>query len=99
MGNDDFIRKEKLKIFKNILSNRIQNGFKIVEQNDKLPFVILLKEGRKVNHYSNFLICCATLGMWSPAWLYISKVSSKTKKILVAIDDDGNPFEENCYIG
>jgi hypothetical protein len=84
--------------FSAILSNRLDKGFKIVEQNDKLPFIVLQREGKKIDHYSHFLMSCATLGIWSLAWIYLSQVSSKTKKILVAIDEDGVPFEEDCYM-
>jgi hypothetical protein len=58
-----------------------------------------LKEEKKVDHKLNFLIFCATLGIWSVVWIYITQVSSKAKQILVAIDEDGNAFEENCYMG
>ncbi len=94
-----FINQEKLNQFTNTIANKVQNGFVIVERNDKMPFTVLVKEGKKVNHAFNFLICCATLGMWSLPWLYLSQVSAKSKKILVAIDEDGYIFEENCYMG
>lgn len=92
--NDDNLIK-----FSSILDDKTSNGFIILERNDKLPYAVLLKKRRKVDHVFNFFICCATLGLWSIAWIYITQVSSKTKKILIAIDEDGNPFEEKCYMG
>lgn len=96
---NQFINQEKVNQFTNTIANRIKKGFVIVERNDKMPFTILVKEGTKVNHTFNFLVCCITLGMWSLPWLYLTQVSSKAKKILVAIDEEGNVFEENCYMG
>jgi hypothetical protein len=71
----------------------------VVEQNDKYLFTILKKKGTKVNHRFNFLVSCATLGIWVLPWLYLSHVASKSKQILIAIDEDGQVFEQNCYIG
>jgi hypothetical protein len=99
MIKSQFINQDKLNQFTNTIANKIQSGFVIIERNDKMPFTILMKEGKKVDHSFNFFICCFTLGMWSLPWLYLTQVSSKTKKILVAIDEEGNIFEENCYIG
>ena len=82
-----------------MISNKIKDGFVVVERNDKMPFTILYKQGMKVNHKLNFLVCCATLGMWTLPWLYLSQVAAKDKKILIAIDEDGKVFEENCYLG
>lgn len=90
---------ENLIKFSSILARKTNDGFVVVERNDKLPYAVLLKKEKRVNHSFNFIICCMTLGLWSVVWLYISKVSSRAKKILVAIDEDGNPFEEKCYMG
>ncbi|MDR6843589.1 hypothetical protein [Flavobacterium granuli] len=94
-----FINQDKLNLFTKIISNKIQNGFVVVERNDKLPFTVLYKEGKKINHSLNFLACCATLGMWFLPWLYLTQVASKDKKVLIAIDEEGIIFEENCYLG
>jgi hypothetical protein len=94
-----FINQDKLNLFTKVIANKIQNGFVIVERNDKLPFAILYKEGKKIDHSFNFLICCITLGMWSLPWLYLSQVTAKDKKVLIAIDEEGIIFEENCYLG
>jgi hypothetical protein len=44
------------------------------------------------------MIFCLTLGLWSFAWLYLTIEATKQKKILVAIDEDGFPFEEKCLV-
>ena len=85
--------------FTSIINDKTNNGFVVLERNDKLPYAVLLKKKKKVDHVFNFCIFCATLGLWSIAWIYITQVSSKAKKILIAIDEDGNPFEEKCYMG
>jgi hypothetical protein len=94
-----FIKQDKLNLFTKVIANKIQNGFVVIEQNEKTPFTVLYKEGKKINHSLNFLICCATLGMWSLPWLYLTHVTAKDKKVLIAIDEEGVVFEENCYLG
>lgn len=94
-----FINQDKLNLFTKVISNKIQNGFVVVERNDKMPFTILYKEGKKVNHRLNFFVSCATFGMWSLPWLYLSKVAARDRKVLIAIDEEGTIFEENCYMG
>jgi hypothetical protein len=94
------LKTEKERIlqeFSNTVAIKIHNGFKLVENNDKLPFAVLLKEGKEINHSYNFMLFCVTFGLWTLPWIYKSQVSSKTKKILVAIDEEGNIFEEKCY--
>lgn len=93
------INQDKLNQFTNTIASRIQKGFVIIEKNDKMPFIILMREEKKVNHMLNFVVFCITFGVWSLPWLYIAQVSSKAKKIVVAIDEEGNIFEENCYMG
>jgi hypothetical protein len=93
------LNQKRLNLFTKVISNKIKDGFVVVERNDKMPFTILYKQGMKVNHKLNFLVCCATLGMWTLPWLYLSQVAAKDKKILIAIDEDGKVFEENCYLG
>ncbi|PWA09310.1 hypothetical protein [Flavobacterium laiguense] len=99
MSKHQFTDQKNLNHFTNSISNKIQNGFVIVERNDKYPFTVLVKEGIKVDHRLNFLVTCATLGIWLLPWLYLSQVSSKAKQILIAIDEEGNVFEQNCYRG
>jgi hypothetical protein len=97
MQSNQYIKEESLQKFSNIIANKIHDGFVITEKNDSLPFAVLSKDGKAVDHSFNFLLCCVTLGLWSVAWIYLTRVSSRQKKILVAIDEDGNTFEEKCY--
>lgn len=97
IASNQFTDKENLQKYTSVLANKIHKGFVIVEKNDKLPFAVLTKKAVKVDHNLNFLICCATFGLWSLPWLYICQVASKERNILVAIDEDGNTFEEKCY--
>ncbi|MEC5166724.1 hypothetical protein RCH18_002472 [Flavobacterium sp. PL11] len=83
--------------FSSILATKTNEGFVVLERNDKLPYAILIKNQKKVNHIYNLLIFCFTLGLWIIPWIYISQVSSKAKKILIAIDENGIPFEEKCF--
>lgn len=99
MQRNTGIPTESLIKFSSIVENKTSHGFIVLERNDKLPFAILLKKRQKVDHLLNFCICCITLGLWSVAWIYITQVSSKSKKILIAIDEDGNAFEEKCFMG
>ena len=99
MKNKTNTNKDNLIKFSSIVKDKTNKGFIILERNDKLPYAVLLKKKKKVDHLFNFWIFCVTLGLWSIAWLYITQVSSKAKKILIAIDEDGNPFEEKCYMG
>ena len=94
-----FINQDKLNLFTKVIANKIQDGFVVVEKNDKMPFTVLYKEGIKVNHSLNFIASCATLGIWFLPWLYLAQVTAKDKKILVAIDEEGKIYEDNCYLG
>lgn len=85
--------EENLVKFTNVLKDKINKGFEIEERNDKLPFAVLSKKRKKVNHHFNLVLSCITLGMWSLVW----RISSKDKRILVAIDEDGNTFVDKCY--
>jgi len=91
------VSSDNFKKFSTILSNKVKSGFVVVEQNDKLPYAVLKKEGNKIDHLSNFFICCITLGIWSIVWIYNTKVLSKSKTILISIDEDGNTFEDKCF--
>lgn len=98
MNNQFNNTEESFRLFSNMISKKVKNGFVLQERNDKMLFAVLSKDGRAVNHGLNFTICCLTLGLWSVAWLYLTFQASKEKKILVAIDEDGIPFEERCLI-
>lgn len=99
MNISQITSEANLQKYSNVVANKISNGFVIEERNDKLPFAVLSKGATPVYHSLNFLICCVTLGLWIIPWIYQTYVSSKEKKIVIAIDEDGNTFEENCYIG
>ena len=82
--------------FQQILSNKIQNGFIVIEKNDKLPYVVLSKEKKQIDSSLQLTLVFATLGLWSIVWLYLIISLSRKKQILVALDEDGNVFEEKC---
>jgi hypothetical protein len=96
MRNEHFTSEESFQIFSNSIAEKLQKGFTLIERNDKLPFAVLSKQGKTVDHGFNFMICCLTLGLWSVAWGYLTYVASKEKTILVAIDEDGTVFQDNC---
>lgn len=89
--------KENLEEYLSVLKDKTNDGFVVLEENRKLPFAVLFKEAKPINHTFNFLLCCLTLGLWSFVWFFLIKVSYKSKQIIVAIDEDGNTFEDNCY--
>lgn len=97
MSSLQFTNDKNLRQYTNTLANKMHKGFVFVERNEKLPFTVLSKKGVKVNHSINFMIFCVTLGLWIFPWIYMSNISSKEKKILIAIDEDGNTFEQKCY--
>lgn len=80
--------------FQQILSNKIRNGFTVIEKNDKLPYVVLSKERKQIDFSLHLTLFFATLGLWSIVWLYL--FLNRKKQILVAVDEDGNVFEEKC---
>ncbi|TDW52393.1 hypothetical protein EV144_1011083 [Flavobacterium sp. 270] len=92
------VKEQSLQVFSNMISKKIHKGFTLEERNDEFLFAVLSKGGKAVNHGLNFMIFCLTLGLWSFAWLYLTLEASKEKKILVAIDEDGFPFEEKCLV-
>jgi hypothetical protein len=85
----DFIKLQ------HVLSNKIRNGFIVIEKNDKLPYVVLSKEKKQIDSSLQLTLVFATLGLWSVVWLYLL-ISVRKKQILVAVDEDGNVFEEKC---
>lgn len=97
MKSNQINHTENLQKYTSILASKIHKGFVVIENNDKLPFAVLTKEGFDIHQGLNFLFFCATLGLWSLPWLYMNLVSSKEKMILIGIDDDGNTFEQRCY--
>jgi hypothetical protein len=91
------INDKSLQDFYTKISLKIRNGFTVTEKNDKLPFAVLSREARQINHTFNFLLFCLTLGLWTIVWVYLTYVYAKEKTILIAIDEDGKTFEEICY--
>ena len=84
--------------FSKKLSNKIQAGFKISEYNAKLPYVVLTKEQKRINHALHLQLFCITFGIWSVVWIYLTLTHTPKKEILIAIDEDGNVFEEKCSL-
>lgn len=86
----DFVKLQKA------LSRKIKNGFIIIERNDKLPYAVLKKKKKQIDPSFHLFLFFVTLGLWSFVWLYFVIHANKTKNILVAVDEDGNIFEEKC---
>lgn len=82
--------------FQKMLSTKIRNGFIIIEHNEKLPYVVLSKEKKAIKHSLHLLLTLLTLGLWSVVWIYLIVTLSRKKSILVAVDEDGNLFEDKC---
>ncbi|MBP4138710.1 hypothetical protein [Flavobacterium geliluteum] len=96
MESYQFTTEKDFAKFQKILSTKIQNGFVITERNDKLPYVVLTKEKKQIDSSFHLFLVFATIGLWSFIWLYLIIRYKKTKNILVAVDEDGNVFEEKC---
>ncbi|KFF07204.1 hypothetical protein [Flavobacterium reichenbachii] len=96
MESYQFINDKNIHQFEKMLSTRIRNGFVIVEHDEKLPYVVLSKEKKAINHPFHFLITFMTLGLWAFVWIYFTVTYSQKKNILVAVDEDGNLFEDKC---
>lgn len=47
MGSYQFTTEKDFVKFQQTLSNKIRNGFIVIEKNDKLPYVVLSKEKNK----------------------------------------------------
>lgn len=98
MKKDQINQLTTIDPFSKKLSNKIQAGFKIIEYNDKLPYVVLTKERKNINHSLHLILSCITIGIWSVVWIYLTITHSPKKEILIAIDEDGNVFEEKCVM-
>jgi hypothetical protein len=96
MKNHQLTPQTGLDTFSKKISGKINKGFKIIEQNNKLPYAVLSKEKKDINHPLHFFLSCITLGIWIIVWIYILFTDSQKREILVAIDEDGNVFEEKC---
>lgn len=82
--------------FYKMISAKKRNGFVIVEHNEKLPYVVLSKEKKAISHSLHLFLTCLTFGLWSIVWLYLIVTLSRKKNILLAVDEDGNLFEDKC---
>jgi hypothetical protein len=91
-----FTNNKNLEQFYEMISAKTRNGFVIVEHNEKLPYVVLSKEKKTVKHLFHLVLTCLTFGLWSIVWIYLIVTLSKKENILVAVDEDGNLFEDKC---
>lgn len=91
-----FANEKNLDRFYEIIAVKTRNGFIIKEHNEKLPYVVLSKEKKAINHALHLFISCMTLGLWLIIWIYFTLSFSRKKDILVAVDEDGNLFEDKC---
>lgn len=96
MESYQFITEKNLDRFYEIIAAKTRNGFVITEQNEKLPYVVLSKEKKAVNHTFHLFLSIITLGFWLIVWIYLTITFSRKKDILVAVDEDGNLFEDKC---
>lgn len=98
MESYQYINEKNLDQFHKMLSAKIRNGFVIIEHNEKLPYAVLSKQKKEINHSLHLFFTCTTLGLWAIVWIYQIITLSKKKNILVALDEDGNLFEEKCLL-
>ena len=96
METYQFINEKNMYQFNQMISARTRNGFVIIEHNEKLPYVVLSKEKKAVRHSLHLLLTCITFGLWAIVWIYLIVTLSRKKNILVAVDEDGNLFEDKC---
>lgn len=96
METYQFSNEKSLTQFYEMISAKTRNGFVIIEHNEKLPYVVLSKEKKVIKHSLHLFLSCITFGIWSIVWLYLIISLSRKKNILVAVDEDGNLFEDKC---
>jgi hypothetical protein len=96
METYQFTNEKTLAQFHEMISAKTRNGFVVVEHNEKLPYVVLSKEKKAIKHSLHLLLTCLTLGLWALVWIYLIVTLSQKKSILVAVDEDGNLFEDKC---
>ncbi|MBZ4036021.1 hypothetical protein K6T82_14700 [Flavobacterium sp. 17A] len=88
--------EKNLDRFYEIIAAKTRNGFVITEHNEKLPYVVLSKEKKIINHNLHLFLSIITFGFWLMVWIYMILKFSRKKDILVAVDEDGNLFEDKC---
>lgn len=91
-----FVNEKNLAQFNQMISAKKRNGFVITEHNEKLPYVVLSKERTTIKHSLHLFLTCLTFGFWAIVWIYLIVTLSRKKNILVAVDEDGNLFEDKC---
>ena len=96
MQSYQFTTEKDFAKFQKTLSAKIRSGFVIIEQNDKLPYAVLSRKKKKIDPSFHLAMVFATFGLWSIIWLFEFIASHHKKDILVAVDEDGNIFEEKC---
>jgi len=96
MKSYSLTNEKNLDRFYEIIAAKTRNGFTITEHNEKLPYVVLSKEKKEINHALHLFITLMTLGFWIFFWIYLILNFSRKKDILVAVDEDGNLFEDKC---
>ncbi|WP_281231077.1 hypothetical protein [Flavobacterium gelatinilyticum] len=96
METYQFTDEKALTQFYEMISAKKRNGFVVVEHNEKLPYVVLSREKKIIKHTFHLFLTCITLGLWSIVWIYLIVTFSQKKSILVAVDEDGNLFEDKC---
>jgi hypothetical protein len=96
METCQFTNKKSMDQFYEIISAKKRNGFVVVEHNEKLPYVVLCKEKKVIKHSFHLFLTCLTFGLWSIVWFCLILTLSQKKNILVAVDEDGNLFEDKC---
>jgi len=88
--------EKNLDRFYEIIAAKTRNGFVITEHNEKLPYVVLSKEKKIISHKLHFFLSIITFGFWLIVWMYLILKFSHKNDILVAVDEDGNLFEDKC---
>lgn len=96
MESYQLTNEKNLERFHKTLSAKIRNGFVIIEHNEKLPYAVLSKQKKEINHAFHFFLTLISFGIWSVVWICLIVSLSRKKDILVALDEDGNLFEEKC---
>jgi hypothetical protein len=96
METYQFTKEKSLDQFYEMISAKKRNGFVVVEHNEKLPYVVLSKEKKAIKHPFHLFLTCITFGLWAIVWLYLIVSLSRKQNILLAVDEDGNLFEDKC---
>lgn len=96
METYQFVNEKSLDQFHQMISAKTRNGFVVVEHNEKLPYVVLSKKPKAINHPMHLFLTCITFGLWITVWIYFTITLSRKTSILVAVDEDGNLFEDKC---